>query len=97
MDCCLPCDRSADHIVQWQDLELILLLRLIQHGNRRTRKERVEFASLRPAETFMHACMRPRKLYVAVMKGLYDTHTQLVSVSYIHAKCCVRYVYIREQ
>ena len=58
-DCCLPCDRSTAHIVQGQDLELILLLRLIQHGNRRARKERVEFASLRPAETFMGACMRP--------------------------------------
>ena len=59
MDCCLPGDHSAAHIVQWQDLELILLLRLIQHGNMRVRKERVEFASLRPAETFMRACMRP--------------------------------------
>ena len=27
-------------------------------------------------------------------KGLYDTHTQLASISHRHAKCCVRYVYI---
>ena len=59
MDCCLPCDRSAAHIAQWQDLELIFLLRLTQHGNRRARGERVADASFRPAETFMCACTRP--------------------------------------
>ena len=58
MDCCLPCDRSADHRSRWQDLELIFLC-ITQHGNRRTKGERVALASLRPAETFMRACTRP--------------------------------------
>ena len=31
----------------------------LEHGNRRERKERVLFASLRPTETFMRACSRP--------------------------------------
>ena len=46
------------------------------------------------------SCVRvrgPRKLNVAVFKGFYDTHTQPVSVSYKHAKRCVRSVYIRKQ
>ena len=51
-------DRSATHSAQWQDLELIFR-RLLQHGNMRKRREGVEHASLRPAETFMRACLRP--------------------------------------
>ena len=35
--------------------------RLLQHGNRHTRRERVAYASLRPAETFMRAYLRPRE------------------------------------
>ena len=95
MDCCLPCNRSAAHGAQWLDLELIFLLRLTQHRNRRARRERVADASLRPAETFMHACtvQGPRKLNVAVFKGFYDTQTQPVSVSLKNAKNCVRSMY----
>ena len=51
-------DRSAAHGAQWQELELIFG-RLLQHGNMRERRERVVHASLRPAEAFMRACMRP--------------------------------------
>ena len=93
MDCCLPCNRSAAHIVQLQDLELILLLRLIQHGSRRARKEREEFASLRPAETFMRACMRPTEAACCRtirIRSLFPCHTYT-------QKCCVRYMYIRKQ
>ena len=99
MDCCLPCNRSAAHGAQWLDLELIFLLRLTQHRNRRARRERVADASLRPAETFMHACtvQGPRKLNVAVFKGFYDTQTQPVSVSLKNAKSCVRSMYIHKQ
>ena len=95
MDCCLPCNRSAAHGAQWLDLELIFLLRLTQHRNRRARRERVADASLRPAKTFMHACtvQGPRKLNVAVFKGFYDTQTQPVSVSLKNAKSCVRSMY----
>ena len=51
-------DRSAAHGAQWQELELTLRW-LLQHGNMRERRERVVYASLRPAEAFMRACMRP--------------------------------------
>ena len=51
-------DRSAAHSAQYQDLELILR-RIVQHGNRRERKEIVVYESLRPAETFMRECPRP--------------------------------------
>ena len=52
-------DRSTAHGAQWQELELILR-RLLQHGNIRTRREgSIGCASLRPAETLMRACMRP--------------------------------------
>ena len=40
-------------------------------------------------------CTNKRKLIVAGM--LCDTHTPPASVSYRRAKCCVRYLYIREQ
>ena len=52
------CDRSAAHSAQWQDLELIFH-RHLQHGNRLERRKGVAYASLRPAETFMCACLRP--------------------------------------
>ena len=52
-------DRSAAHGAQWQELELILR-RLLQHGNTHERRERVVYASLRPAEALC-ACMRPTK------------------------------------
>ena len=51
-------DRSAVHSAQCQDLELILR-RLLQHENRRERKERVVYASHRPTDKFMRACPRP--------------------------------------
>ena len=89
------CDyhRSAAHGAQWQELELIFR-QLLQHGNMRERREGVAHASLRPAETFMRACLRPteaacfrvrkcannRELIDAVIKGLYNTHAQLASV-----------------
>ena len=49
-------DPSAAHSAQWQKLELILR-RLLQHRNISERRERVVYASLRPAEAFMRACM----------------------------------------
>ena len=52
-------DCSAAHGAQWQELELILR-RLLQHGNTHERRERVVYASLRPAEALC-ACMRPTK------------------------------------
>ena len=55
MHACDYYDRSAAHGAQWQDLELIFC-RLLQHGNMRAI---VVYASLRPTETFMHACRRP--------------------------------------
>ena len=53
-------DRSAAHIAQWQDLELIFR-RLSQHGNMRERRKGVAHVSLRPEETFMHGCLRPKE------------------------------------
>ena len=92
--CCLPCDRSAAHSAQWQDLEPIFR-RPSQHGNRCVRRERVAFVSLRPAETFMRAYYDThRSCMLPVFKGMYDTHTQLASVSYRHAKRCVHCVHI---
>ena len=54
------CDyhRSAAHSAQWQELELILR-QLLQHVNMLEKRERVVYASLSPAETFMRACRRP--------------------------------------
>ena len=51
-------DHSAAHSAECQNLELIFR-RLLQHGNMGGRREEVAQASLRPAETFMHACRRP--------------------------------------
>ena len=98
-------DRSAAHIAEWQDLELIFC-QLLQHGNMRERREGVAHASLKPAEAFMRACCRPteaacfrvrkgannRQLIVAGVKGFYDTHTQLTSILYRHAKGRVCYI-----
>ena len=58
MRICYNC--SADHSAQWQDVELIFC-QPTQHGNRRERRERVAYASLRPSETFIHVCLRPRE------------------------------------
>ena len=74
----------------------------------RKRREGVAHASLRPAETFMRVCLRPmeaacfcvrkcannRQMIDAGIQRFYNTHAQLASVSYKHAKRCVRYVYI---
>ena len=101
--------RAATHGAQWQELELIFG-RLLLHGNMRERRERVVHVSLRPAETFMHVCRRPteaaRSVYknaqtiisrlLPVLKGFYDTHAQLTSMSYIHTKRRVCYVYIQK-
>ena len=98
-------NHSDTHSAEWQDLEVIFRW-ILQYGIMRERRERVAYASLRPTETLMHACQR--KLHVSVYetaqtiiswllpayKGLYDTHAQLTSVSYKHAKRSVRYVYI---
>ena len=51
---------SAVHTAQWQKLELIFGRHLL-HGNICKRRERVVHASLRPAETFMRACRRPKE------------------------------------
>ena len=102
-------DCSAAHSAQWQELELIFGW-LLQHGNMRERSKRVAHASLRPAETFMRAVVHLRKQHLSVyknvqtiiswllpaLKGFYNMHAQLTSVSYIHAKRRVRYVYIRK-
>ena len=59
----------------------------------------------------MHVCMRPteaacfcvqkcannHQLIVADVQSFYDTHAQLTSVLYKHAKCHVRYIYIYMQ
>ena len=50
--------RSAAHSAQWQDVELTFC-RPTLHRNRREKKKDVAYASLRPAETFMLACLRP--------------------------------------
>ena len=50
-------DHNAAHSAQWQKLELILRW-LLQHGKMSERREQVVYASLRPAEAFMRACMR---------------------------------------
>ena len=55
---CICQDRSTAHSAQWQDVELIIR-RPTQHRNRPKRRERVAYASLRPAERFMRACLRP--------------------------------------
>ena len=100
-------DCSAAHGAQWQELELIGLL---QHGNMCKRREKIVYALLIPMEMFMHACLRPteaarfreqkcaknHQLMLPTFKGFYDRHVQLTSMSYIHAKCRVRYVYIRK-
>ena len=40
-------------------LELLRWLLLLQHGKMHKRREGVAHTSLRPAEPFMHACLRP--------------------------------------
>ena len=88
MDCCLPCDRSAAHRARWQDLELIFF-RITQHGNRRARGERVVFASLRPAETFMRACTRPTEAACCrIQRFLRYAHAALFRV--IHTRKTMR-------
>ena len=84
------CDRSAAPRAQWQDLEL-KFCRLLQHGKRRARRERVAYASLRPVETFMHACLRPTEAACfRVQKcSLLPYHTDKQSA--VCAKCI--YVY----
>ena len=102
-------DHSAAHRALWQDLELIFR-RLFQHGNRPARRARIVYASLSLQKRSCVRVWDPQKLHVSVyenvrtivswlllaFKGLYDTHTQPVSVSYIHAKRCVHYVHIRK-
>ena len=75
------------------------------------RRERVAYACLRPAETFMRACLRTteaarfclwkgansRLLNVAGVERFSDTHMQPLSVSDRHAKCCVRYIRMCKQ
>ena len=100
-------DRSAAHGAQWQELELIFG-QLLLHGNMRERRERVVHVSLRPTETFMRACRGPTEAawfraqtiiswLLPALKGFYDMHAQLTSVSYIQAKRRVRYVYTQTQ
>ena len=48
------CDCSAAQRALWQDLELIFR-RLLQHGNRRARRERVAYASPDPQK---RSCVR---------------------------------------
>ena len=69
-------DRSAAHGAQWQDLELIFR-RLLKNGKMRMRGDGVVYASLRPAETFMCACLRPTSAvsYVSV----YENSQKIVS------------------
>ena len=69
---------SAAHGAQWQNLEL-KFRRLLQHGNRRIRKERVAYASLRPTETFMHACIRPTEAARFSVRKCTDNHQLIVA------------------
>ena len=93
-------DRSAAHSAHWQDLELIFR-RLLQHGDMRERRERVVYVSLRPTETFIHACLRPMEAArFRVRKCPNNLHliiAQLTSILYKHAKRRVRYVYVYSQ
>ena len=60
MDCCQPCNRSAAHRSQWQDLELIFLRLFSTRKQARQRgKSSVCVTYCRPAEMFMPACTRP--------------------------------------
>ena len=94
MDCCLPCDRSAAHSTQWQDLELTLLFRLTQHGNRRARRERVVDASLRPAEMFMRACMKPTEAECCrIQRFLWYAYTACFRVIQTRKTLCALRVY----
>ena len=78
---------------RWQDLELIFLC-LTQHGNRRARGERVAFASLRPAETFMPACMRPTEAACCrIQRFLRCAHTALLRVIHTRKTLCALCVY----
>ena len=94
---------------QWQDLELIFR-RLLHHGNKCERREEVAHASLRPAETFMRAYLRPTEAAFFRVRKCANNHQLIVasverflrhaytacSVSYRHANCRVHYVYIRK-
>ena len=71
-------DRSAAHGAQWQELELIFGW-LLQHGNMRERRERVAHVSLRPAETFMHACCRPTEAAHFRVQKCANNHQLIVS------------------
>ena len=105
-------DRSAAQSAQWQELELILR-RLLQHGNMRERRKggSVRACHLDLRKCSCVRVVDPRKQHVFVyenaqtiiswllpaFKGFYDTHAQLTSVSYKHAKRRLRYMYIRKQ
>ena len=71
-------DRSAAHSAQWQDLELIFC-RLLQHGNMRERREGVAHASLRPAETFMHVCLRLMEAACFLVRKCANNHKLIVA------------------
>ena len=94
---------------QWQNLELIFR-RLLHRGNKCERREGVAHASLRPAETFMRAYLRPTEAAFFRVRKCANNHQLIVasverflrhaytacSVSYRHANCRVHYVYIRK-
>ena len=80
---CLPCDHSAAHSAQWQDLELIFLLWLTRHGNRRARRGRIAFASLRPEEAFIEthgaACFQYSKVFTIHIQSPFPCHRKSVN------------------
>ena len=92
-----PRDRSAAGANIWR----LFTTRFLQHGA----KEGDSYACS------CVRVWDPRKLHVSVyenaqtifswflplFKGLYDTHTQPASISYRHAKRCMRFVHIRKQ
>ena len=71
-------NRSTAHSAQCQDLELIFS-RLLQHGNMRERRERVVYASLRPTEMFMHACLMPKEAARFRVQKCANNHQLIVS------------------
>ena len=83
--------RSAAHSAQWQDVELTFC-RPTLHRNRREKKKDVAYASLRPAETFMLACLRPMEAACFRVQKCANNRQLIVAgiqmfVGYAYAAC----------
>ena len=87
-------DRSTSHGAQWQELELILRQPL-QDRNMCERREGVEHASLRPAEIFMRACLRPTEAaHFRVRNGAYNCQLIVASVQRFLQHACAAHFHI---